>query len=216
MNKYYIGSQGFKTKKESEEYTRRIVNELKTSRITKEDKYFSFFNDLIKNHPECDEKIGCGIDYFFIQPNVLNKKAYQTMIRRIDESIIDFSWVYCCQFKIRPSTTDLYTAMRQAIAPDMIKFKKEQIELQCSLCQVSDLNYSDYHVDHNEPPFRTIRDNFTSLPGSMIPLNFSSCPQTYASIFRDEDIEFKNNWIKYHNDSCSLQILCRDCNLKKH
>ena len=133
MNKYYIGSQGFKTKKESEEYTRRIVNELKTSRITKDDKYFSFFNDLIKNHPECDEKIGCGIDYFFIQPNVLNKKAYQTMIRRIDESIIDFSWVYCCQFKIRPSTTDLYTAMRQAIAPDMIKFKKEQIELQKKL-----------------------------------------------------------------------------------
>ena len=34
--------------------TRRIVNELKTSRITKDDKYFSFFKDLIKNHPECD------------------------------------------------------------------------------------------------------------------------------------------------------------------
>jgi hypothetical protein len=42
MNKYNIGSIGFKTKKESEEYTRRIVNELKTSRITKDDKYFSF------------------------------------------------------------------------------------------------------------------------------------------------------------------------------
>ena len=48
MNKYYIGSQGFKTKKETEEYTRKIVNELKTSRITRTDKYFSFFNDLIK------------------------------------------------------------------------------------------------------------------------------------------------------------------------
>ena len=48
MNKYYIGSQGFKTKKQSEEYTRTIVNELKTSRITKDDKYFSFINDLIK------------------------------------------------------------------------------------------------------------------------------------------------------------------------
>ena len=138
------------------------------------------------------------------------------MIKRIDESIIDFSWVYCCQFKIRPSTTDLYTAMRQAIAPDMIKFKKEQFELQCSLCQVSDLDYSDYHVDHNEPPFRTIRDNFISLPGSLIPLNFGSCPQTYASVFRDDDIDFKNNWIKFHNDSCTLQILCRECNLKKH
>ena len=42
MNKYNIGSLGFKTKKESEEYTRKIVNELKTSRITKDDKYFSF------------------------------------------------------------------------------------------------------------------------------------------------------------------------------
>ena len=48
MNKYNIGSLGFKTKKQSEEYTRTIVNELKTSRITKDDKYFSFFNNLIK------------------------------------------------------------------------------------------------------------------------------------------------------------------------
>jgi hypothetical protein len=216
MSKYFIGSKGFKTKKDCETYTRNIVNELKTSRITKTNEYFNFFNDLIKNHPEYDSKIGCGIDYFFIQPNVLNKKTYQTMIKRLDESIIDFSWVYCCQFKVRSSTSSLITAMRQAIAPDMIKFKREQTELKCCLCKASTLDYSDYHVDHNDPPFRTIRDNYTSLHELLIPSNFDSCPQTYLTVFKEEDNIFKTNWIKYHNENCTLQILCRDCNLKKH
>ena len=138
------------------------------------------------------------------------------MIKRLDESIIDFSWVYCCQFKVRSSTTNLYTAMRQAIAPDMVKFKKDQKELICSLCNISNLEYSKFHVDHNDPPFRTIRDNYNSLPGTIIPLNFDDCPQTYLSIFREEDSSFKNDWIKYHNENCTLQILCRECNLKKH
>ena len=106
--------------------------------------------------------------------------------------------------------------MRQAIAPDMVKLKKEQIGLKCSLCNISTLDYSDYHVDHNDPPFRTIRYNYSSLNGLMIPSNFDSCPQTYLTIFREEDSLFKNNWIQYHNDNCTLQILCRECNLKKH
>ena len=216
MNKYFIGTIGFKTKKECEQYTRNIINDLKISQIKRTDKYFDFFNDLIKNHPECEEKIGCGIDYFFIQTNILNKKTYQTMIKRVDNSTIDFSWVYCCQFKVRSTITNLYTSMRQAIAPDMIKFKKEQKELICSLCDKTTLEYSEFHVDHNEPPFRIIRDNYISLTENIKPLNFGSCPITYLTIFREEDITFKNEWIKYHNENCNLQILCRECNLKKH
>jgi acetyl esterase/lipase len=52
-------------------------------------------------------------------------------------------------------------------------------------------------------------------------VNLKGLPPTFmdvgeADLFRDEDIEFKNKWIKYHNDSCTLQILCRECNLTKH
>ena len=125
------------------------------------------------------------------------------MIKRLDRTTIDFSWVYCCQFRVKSSMNNLTTAMRQAIAPDTIRFKK------------SHLDYSEYHVDHNDPPFRTIRDNFINIEKEL-PTTFKDCPKTYLAIFKDEDSEIKNKWIKYHNENCTLQILCRECNIEKH
>ena len=74
--------------------------------IHKEHDDFIFFNHLLKNHDEHIQKIGVGVHYFYIIPNPLNDKSYQTMIKRLDDSIIDFSWVYCCNFKARSTTED--------------------------------------------------------------------------------------------------------------
>lgn len=74
--KYFIGEKGFTTKKECENYTRKIINNLGCCKIEKSHSDFNFFYDLIKNHPESDEKIGSGIDYFFIQPNPIVKKIF--------------------------------------------------------------------------------------------------------------------------------------------
>ena len=92
---------------------------------------FLFFHDLLKNHPEYETKKGCGIDYFFIERNPIMKKYYQTMIKRTDGTVIDFSWVYCCQFKVRTNKDDLYRAKRETIKHDTIKFKQSQIKLIC-------------------------------------------------------------------------------------
>ncbi len=216
MQKYFIGEIGFKTKKECESYTRSIINELGSCQINKDNDKYKFFSDLIKNHSEYDEKVGNGIDYFYIQPNALNRKTFQTMIKRIDGSDIDFSWIYCCQFKLRSTTHHLNIAMRQSISTDIIKFKKSQSQLQCNHCQIMDIDYRDFHVDHNDPPFRTLKHNFLDLNKDTIPTSFRDCPKTYLTIFKVDDVVFENQWIEYHNNHCSLQILCRQCNLKKH
>ena len=52
----------------------------------------------------------------------MNDKYYQTMIKRLDKSIIDFSWVYCCKFKVRSITEDLTAAMREAIKEETITY----------------------------------------------------------------------------------------------
>jgi len=71
---YYIGELEFKTKKECENYTRNIINDLGCCIINKDNTFFSFFDNLIQNHPECYNKK--GIDYFYIQPNSLVRKYY--------------------------------------------------------------------------------------------------------------------------------------------
>ena len=102
-------------------------------------------------------KNGVGIDYFYIIPNPINHNYYQTMIKRLDKSIIDFSWVYCCKFKVRSITEDLTTAMREAIKEETIAYKKNQIKLQCNICKSDNELYTDYQVDHDFPPFRDIK-----------------------------------------------------------
>lgn len=214
--KYYIGELEFKTKKECENYTRKIINELGCCVINKDHKHFKFFDNLIQNHSDCEDKKGTGIDYFYIQPNPLNQKHFMTMIKRLDGSEIDFSWVYCCQFKERTTTEDLIRSMREAIKHVTINYKQKQSKLICNFCKTENELYENYHVDHDNPSFKTLKDNFLQLTKKKIPLSFGNCKKyNFMANFKDEDVDFENEWVDYHNTNCNLQILCRDCNLRK-
>jgi hypothetical protein len=214
-NKYYIGKMGFKTKKECENYTRNIINDLGCCIINKTDMYYTFFENLLKNHPEHDMKKGVGIKYFFIIPNRMDNKYYQTMIKRLDDSEIDFSWVYCCKFKERTENEDLIRSMRTAIKDDVIKYKQQQ-QLICNLCKITNESYENYHVDHNNPSFQILKDKFLQQTIKPIPTLFGDCKKYKLTIFKKDDNDFKNDWVDYHNKNCNLQILCRNCNLRKN
>jgi len=216
MKKYFIGELEFKTKKESENYTRDIINNLGCCIISKDHIYFSFFDNLILNHPECNDKKGIGIDYFYIELNPINKRYYQTMIKRLDGSKIDFSWVYCCQFKIRTTSDDLLRAMREAIHYYTNEYKQKQGKLICNFCKTENEPNENYHVDHDNPSFKILKDNFLQLTEKQIPVSFGDCKNYYLTIFKDEDKDFKNDWIEYHNKNCNFQILCKSCNLRKN
>ena len=212
--KYYIGDLEFKTKKECENYTRNIINDLGCCVIQKDNTHFSFFASLIQNHPEYEDKKGVGIDYFYIEHNPLIRKNYQMGIKRLDGSEIVFSWVYCCQFRERTTSDYLLKAMREAIKYDTIKYK-QQSDLICNFCKTEKELYENYHVDHHNPSFQTLKDNFLKLTKKQVPLSFGDCKKYNVIIFKDEDEEFKNDWVDYHNKNCNFQILCRDCNLRK-
>jgi hypothetical protein len=93
------------------------------------------------------------------------------MIKRLDGTIIDFSWVYCCQFKERTTSDDLLRSMREAIKYDTIKYKQKQSKLICNFCKTENELYENYHVDHHNPSFQTLKDNFLQLTKKQIPLS---------------------------------------------
>ena len=212
--KYYIGELEFKTKKDCETYTRNIINTLGCCEIKKDNAYFIFFNNLIKNHPKYELKKGAGIDYFFIVHNPI-AKGYQTMIKNIDNAITIFSWNQCCEFKVRPINHYLVDSLRNAIKDDTIKYKCSRSKLICNLCKTENKLYEEYHVDHDNPSFLILKNDFLQLTTKNIPSLFSECEKYNFTIFKDEDIDFKNEWIEYHNKHCNFQILCCKCNLSK-
>jgi hypothetical protein len=212
---YYIGELKFNTKEQCKNYTRNIINNLGCCVINKHHTHFRFFENLLQNHPDCNDKKGIGIDYFYIRHNSLNKKCYHTMIKRSDGSEIDFSWNHCCDFKERTQNEYLVKSMRNAIKDYAINYKQQQGNLICNFCKTENELFADYHVDHHNPSFKILKDTFLQLTKKQIPTVFGECEKN-LTIFKDEDEDFKNDWVDYHNVNCNFQILCKYCNLRKN
>lgn len=212
--KYTIGSLSFKTKKDCHNYTKNIISGIGCKKVCKDDEHYTFLLSLLYNHDEYVEKIGAGIDYFFIVPNAMNKTALQVMIKRIDNTEIDFSWVYCCQFKQRDDDYNLTLAMRDAISSYTIDYKKNN-KLICNICGSDNEPYKNYETDHIEP-FSIIKQNFLlNYKKDIIPKLFDDNKYNNTAMFRICDLSFKNDWINFHNSIAKYQILCKACNLNK-
>jgi hypothetical protein len=210
-----IGELKFKSKKAAEEYARQIINNIGFGDIKKDNEHYKFFENLIKNHHRYEEVVGCGIDYFYIQPNPLNRKQCQTAIKRIDNSDIVFSWRDCSTKKISTENEYLIDALRNSIRYQTIEFKKNN-KLICNICQTEDETYKNYHIDHKYPSFKQLREDFIKITKHKIPTSFIKCEKYYLKIFKEEDKEFEDEWLDYHKKNCDLQVLCQKCNLKKH
>jgi len=201
-NKYYIGSKTFTSQDSYKKYVKTIIKSLGYCIINREHDNYDFFCNIINNHPHKEDKIGVGIKYFSINPNPIQINSFHLTIMREDDTEIDFS---CDPFKKR-TLSDL---MREAISNNTIEYKRNQKNLICNICQIKNLPYSEYEVDHNKIPFSILRDNFLQITTQPIPINFNE------RFFNQEDIIFKNEWIDYHNNNCDFQILCKKCNSKK-
>jgi hypothetical protein len=212
--KYYIGDIRFKTKKDCLVYTRNIINDLGCCEIKEDHIQYNFFHNLLKNHDHYEEKKGEGINYFYIITDPINNKYFQTWIKRIDETDIVFSWNHCCDFKQRSCTALLISSMRNSTHDDILEFKMNQVMV-CNLCKMTDCTWLDFHVDHVNP-FREIKDNFLKQTTLPIPTKFKKFGTFKLINFTDDDVEFKNEWVAYHKQNAVLQILCKNCNLKKH
>jgi len=210
--KYKIGSIPFKSKEACKTYTRNIISSLGCGTVSQDSQHFGFFADLLQNHSAYEEKCGSGIKYFIVGKNQLSPKHYEMRIKRTDDSEETFSWIYCCEFK--PRTDHLFRSMRSAVRHHVIQFK-ESHPLVCNDCKRDDMSYEEYHVDHDNPSFQTLRNTFLGETKRAVPTMFGRDPNIHLTIFREEDSEFENEWLTYHNTHCNLQMLCGPCNLKK-
>jgi hypothetical protein len=215
--KYFIGEIGFKTKKDCYNYVKNIIINLGCCDIDKNNNNYSFFYNVLKNHPEFEIKLGCGAEFFRIQLDYFNN--YQICLYRPDNTNEIFSWVQCCNFKGKSIKELLISSMRYTIKDDMINFKTKEFEklnkLVCNQCNIDNLIYHDYHVDHLIK-FKDISTEFLKITSLKIPVEFTSCNQTQMTCFTDKNIDFNNDWYNYHQKKCSLRILCKNCNLTRH
>ena len=205
-------NQEFSSKTALYDHVKLLMIRLKNQTVKSDHEDFKFIMALVKRHHNTSGKIGTGVKAFRITTNRSNTPHLD--IIRLDDSVIDISWVGCCKInKKRPIRVHLNRAMRNAVEEQIFKFKKEYKtkhgNYKCGLCKTTD---AQFQVDHEKPIFNDLFKQFV-VKNPDHPTQFDQKIMG-MNVFRNEDKEYDDKWKKYHQDNAKLRLLCAECNRK--
>jgi len=203
-----IGDKHFKTKKDLEEYVRRIIENIGMceSIKTKSKQDYDFFIELFKRHPKYPEKIA-NISDISIVSNKVCSKYLGLNITKNDGSVDDISWRNCISGKEKDN---FKCALRISIDAQIKNFRYMSSN-ECDICKTLDAD--EYHVDH-ETHFEELLYNFLQTTKRKRPTVFQNTTDNRKS-FTSNDSEYELDWQLFHKENARLRILCRSCNLMR-
>lgn len=182
--------------------------------------FFNYLCDLTLKDPWHSKKSICGL--YFKKNKYFGVSNYKNGITLICEDttglIESVSYNNALKYKYNVGKkyaidSELKRAMRDAISPDILKFAlshKDKI-MMCGNCK-KQITVENSHVDHdiNHVSFKSLVEDFCKTK-KKLPTDFDW--NETGREFKKEDIEFKNEWINYHNKNSKLRMLCVKCNL---
>lgn len=158
--------------------------------------------NLLNNHTSPDDKIGCGISHF--RKSTSKSGGSHLELFRIDGSTDSLSWLTCCGRRV--SYKEYITQVcRTTLVPLIDEFRLGKT---CELCDAS----SNLHVHHSTMSFHTMFENWLNNHNDELLLKRN----TETGLHTFADIAIANDWLKYHNANCKLQVLCDACHQYVH
>lgn len=129
-----------------------------------------FLLELINKHPFKDQKIGCGIEYFYISISEYKNRMFKIM--RTDGSNTDFSYIICidgdysnykkfrkaCRYAIKDQILD-FKAQNGLIGSEGIDIHHENLEFEVLVKKFIQEN----NIDVNKVEFTAGLDNQTNV-----------------------------------------------------
>jgi hypothetical protein len=208
----------YKTQGEFEKYVKKIIYEDIGICNDVKNAYPDKYNILIKileRHPDFNSKTEnmCNIKIMY---DTLNKKALKILIVKNDGNNDDISWRCAITAKHKSKKHELMSAMRSSIDSQIKQFKKAHYNDGCQICD----NNERLDVDHNDiknSAFDELVLNFIKKNNDIeIPDKFGELnDDTHRRRFLEKDTDFKDKWLKYHNEHASLRMLCHTCNISR-
>lgn len=201
---YIIGDQKFKTQKDAKVFINTLLTQNGYGRANSTTHLFLL--ELIKRHPDYENKVGVGIDYFTIGKNPFSRNnCFYLTFTRIDGTTDDFSFNLCIKGKAVTLKQQTIYGMRNAVHDDIKKYKMNA-EQKCNTCGAKDV---DFDCDHYGTEFKQISETFIQTKGVCNSFTNDAC---FTCI---DDDEYKTSWINYHNENAKLQLLCVKCHKEK-
>ncbi len=204
-----IGTRVYATKSAALDAIRCIRNEVyaRTYTLPWED---SYLRDLIELHPDAEEKIGSGIDYFEARQNIGGTIGF--WIVRVDGSETDFSFIRC----LTPASHDVRVriAMRREVRDQIAEYRSEFFSLDTDQrCPITNdrLTPQTSHVDHYSPTFLNLAHAFAISIGGYPLIAVVAGDSVYGARFAFEGAA--KVWRDYHLEKAQLRVVSRRANL---
>jgi hypothetical protein len=229
--KYFIGSFEFSTKKAARDAAMERMTAIPYGYHSIDSDDGDFLLAILENHSEADEKTGCGIAGFNVNPALdpalhASGKGKHVTFTRVDGTTDCFSYNHCLTFPAKGKKEfgirELKCAFRESIKPQIKEYIEydngRDVPVQLLPCPECDRMYEDhnpFNVDHIEP-FSRLVDTFMVNDGVIYNL-----PKSYGKtltrrwVFKIADKSLEDAFIKYHAKHAKFQFLCRNCNINK-
>ena len=214
---YTVNGQFFKTKDAIRKKLREILYAYPIgAKVTGEDS--GFLLELLHNHPNAIEKIGCGIETFEVrQENSISRCFY---LVRTDGTAENFSYKKCLN---SPTPLAVFKSIcRNLVYPQMHNlkssyFREKAREDGCIRCPITGkwIAPEQAHVDHIPP------DTFAKIVTGFIDTNSINVEKVEVREAEDVyinktfvDESLAKNWVKYHDENAQLRVVSSFANLK--
>lgn len=171
---------------------------------------------VLERHREAERKIGCGVDYLFVDraPKHPTKCFW---VRRVDGSQAEFSYVEC----LSPSSPDhlFRCACRSAVRAQIDEFRRRCFgDSEWHQCGITGgrLHISRAHVDHDEPTFYELVVDFMAAESiadpSKVAIGGWEDGQT-EMVFEDGDLA--RRFEEFHRLRARLRVVSAGANLRR-
>ncbi len=164
---------------------------------------WDLFIYLFKRHSDYPQKFDGLID-ISIRYNPVFTNQLETIIIKDNGDEDDVSVLNNC-ITGKPKD-NLTIAMRNSILSQILEFRINN-SLICKLCK----SIKNIEIDHFEPQFIELKTTFLDNWNGIVPINFEQ-NKSHSKIFITNDINFENEWNKYHRKNARLRVLCKKCN----
>ena len=196
------------TQKALKEQIRNVIKRIGQcdSILTKHPNDYQFFLKIFERHPNYPEKF-CNLKDIKIDYHPVFRNQLEVLIVREDGSFDDVSVLKKCVSG--KNKDNLSVAMRNCIFPQIKEFRESQLILKCCICS----NFYNIEIDHHEPDFVVLQNNFLKNEKN-IPTKFDS-DHCHIKKFTEQDKDFQDKWFLYHKENANLRVLCSKCNNSK-
>jgi hypothetical protein len=215
-----VGDKTFTSQKKLHTYVKEWFDKVGFCNSVKESnmQLYEFLVLLVKRYPD---RVLPYID-FSIQPNHMNRCAYELRIIEPDGNTFPISWVKCVSGRPDSPKSLLRSAMRTCISPQIVAYRSTINECHESwdkvsntyICSICDKPTWKTHIDH-VVHFEKIAQDFLDQWNGSVPCGFQSEPNTNRTMFKESDSVFSNAFAEYHFDKAILRITCVSCNLSR-